>query len=522
MTEGTSQPSGPDLSNGVDLAQLADGAMLLGHVGAEAVLLARRGEEVFAIGATCTHYGGPLSQGLLVEDTVRCPWHHACFSLRTGETTRPPALNPVTCWSVERKGSVVYVREKGEPAPIVAPLPVSSTSGSIVILGGGAAGSGAAETLRREGYSGRIVMVSADASAPYDRPNLSKDYLAGNAPEEWIPLRSPEFYRERGIELHLGARAAAIDRGGRHLQLEDGSRYSYDTLLMATGADPVRLPVPGNDLPHVHYLRSLADSRAIIRQAAAAQSAVVIGASFIGLEVAASLRARKIEVHVVAPEAIPMERIMGPEIGGFVRMTHEDRGVQFHLGTTVAAIDRHNVTLQTGEKLTADLVVVGIGVRPAIGLAEKAGLEIDRGVVVNEYLETSDPRIFAAGDIARWPDPRSGGSIRVEHWVVAQRQGQSAARNMLGRREPFDAVPFFWSMHYDVPILYIGHAEKWDAIEMDGRLEEKNCRVTYRRDSRVLAVATIGRDLDSLRAEFELERGPPPKDQRVKQNELKP
>ena len=264
MTEGTSQPGGPDLSNGLDLAQLADGAMLLGHVGPEAVLLARRGEEVFAIGATCTHYGGPLSEGLLVEDTVRCPWHHACFSLRTGETTRPPALNPVTCWRVERKGGVVFVREKREPAPIAAPLPVSSTSGSIVILGGGAAGSSAAETLRREGYSGRIVMVSADSSAPYDRPNLSKDYLAGNAPEEWIPLRSPEFYREHGIELHLGARAAAIDRAGRHLQLEDGSRYSYDTLLMATGADPVRLPVPGSDLPHVHYLRSLADSRAII------------------------------------------------------------------------------------------------------------------------------------------------------------------------------------------------------------------------------------------------------------------
>ena len=322
----------------------------------------------------------------------------------------------------------------GSHAPVAAPRPAASASGSIVILGGGAAGNSAAETLRREGYTGRIVMLSADASVPCDRPNLSKDYLAGNAPEEWVPLRPPEFYREHGIELHLGARVTAIDRAGRHLQLEDGSGHDYDRLLIATGADPVRLNLPGGDLPHVHYLRSLADSRAIIAQTATARCAVVIGASFIGLEVAAALRARQLEVHVVAPEAIPMERVMGAEIGGLVRTIHEQHGVHFHLGTTVTAIDPQSVTLKTGEKLAADLVVVGVGVRPALGLAEKAGLEIDRGVVVDQYLRTSDPSIFAAGDIARWPDPHSGENIRVEHWVVAQRQGQTAARNMMGRR----------------------------------------------------------------------------------------
>lgn len=506
MSEGQAQPGGPDLAEGLSLGQLADGGMLLGHVRDEPVLLARRGENVFAIGATCTHYGGPLAQGLMIGDTVRCPWHHACFSLRTGEALRPPALKPVACWRVERQGARIVVREKRMAAPKATPLAAARAPRSVVILGGGAAGNSAAETLRREGYAGRIVMLSADLSIPYDRPNLSKDYLAGTASEDWIPLRSPEFYRDHGIELHLGARAAMIDTQKRDIGLDDGGRHPYDTLLIATGAEPVRLDLPGSHLPHVHYLRSLADSRAIIKQTEAAQRAVVIGASFIGLEVAASLRARKLEVHVVAPDSIPMERVMGREIGGLVRKIHEEHGVQFHLGTTATSIDEKNVNLKTGETLAADLVVVGIGVRPALGLAETAGLAIDRGVAVDEYLETSIPGIFAAGDIARWPDRHTGDKIRVEHWVVAERQGQIAARNMLGHREPFHAVPFFWSMHYDVSILYVGHAEKWDNIQIEGRVEAKDCRVTYRRAGRVLAVVTIGRDVESLRAEAELER----------------
>ena len=505
MSADQSQPSGPDLALGVPLAELADGAMLLGHVGDDAVLLARNGDEIFAVGATCTHYGGPLAEGLLVGDTVRCPWHHACFSLRTGEALRAPALNPVSCWRVERQGDKVLVREKAAAAVKPAPTAGADVPESIVILGGGAAGESAAEMLRREGYTGSIAMVSADSSAPYDRPNLSKDYLAGNAPEEWIPLRGADFYRDHGIDLRLGARAAAIDPAQRAVQLEDGSRLAYDALLIATGADPVRRDLPGGDLPHVHYLRSLDDSRAIIKKAESARRAVVIGASFIGLEVAASLRARKLEVCVVAPEAIPMERIMGREIGGLVRRMHEEHGVEFRLGATVGSVGDTSVTLASGETLPADLVVIGVGVRPAVGLAERAGLATDRGVVVDEYLQTSAPGIFAAGDIARWPDPHTGERIRVEHWVVAQRQGQTAARNMLGRKERFDAVPFFWSMHYDVPILYVGHAEAWDEVEIDGEVEAKDCRATYRRAGRTLAVATIGRDAESLRAEVALE-----------------
>jgi NADPH-dependent 2,4-dienoyl-CoA reductase/sulfur reductase-like enzyme len=269
----------------------------------------------------------------------------------------------------------------------------------------------------------------------------------------------------------------------------------------------VRLELPGGDFPHVRYLRSLSDCRTIVEAAKTAQKAVVIGASFIGLEVAASLRSRNMEVHVVAPESVPMERILGREIGSLVRSIHEEHGVRFHLGTTASSIDRAAVTLKTGETIAANLVVVGVGVRPNLSLAEKAGLAVDRGITVNEYLETSISGVFAAGDLARWPDPHTGERIRVEHWVLAERQGQTAGRNMLGKRERFDAVPFFWSMHYDMPILYVGHAEKWDSTEIDGRVESKDCRVAYRLGGRTLAVATIGRDLESLRAEFELERG---------------
>jgi 3-phenylpropionate/trans-cinnamate dioxygenase ferredoxin reductase subunit len=348
-------------------------------------------------------------------------------------------------------------------------------------------------------------MLSADASRPYDRPNLSKDYLAGTAQADWIPLRTPEFYAENGIDLKTGARVTAIDAAAHTVSLADGGRISYGALLLATGAEPVRLQVPGATLPHVHVLRSLADSEALIARAESARRCVVVGASFIGLEVAASLRARGIEVHVVAPETRPMERVMGAAIGDAIRWIHESHGVRFHLGATVNAIGNDSVTLSTGERLDADLVVVGIGVRPELALATQAGLAIERGVSVDQYLETSVPGIYAAGDIARWPDPRSGRNIRVEHWVVAERQGQAAARNMLGLKQPFDAIPFFWSQHYDTVISYVGHAEQWDRLEVDGDPAAHDTAVTFWHQDKKLAVATIGRDLDSLRAELAFE-----------------
>jgi apoptosis-inducing factor 3 len=502
-----SKPSGPDLAQGIPLDQLADGAMLGGHVGEEPVLLARSGNEFRAIGSTCSHYGGPLADGLLVDDTVRCPWHHACFSLRTGEAIGAPAFNPMPCWRVEQRDGKAFVREKIEPDARRRPSKAPDTDGKrVVIVGGGAAGFATAEMLRREGFAGSITLLSSDDAAPYDRPNCSKDYLAGNAPEDWIPLKPAEFYREHSIEVALGADVTAIDAKARQVTLAGGRNVAFDTLVLATGAEPVRLDIPGASEPHVHVLRSLADARAIIANAKNAKHAVVIGASFIGLEAAASLRARELEVHVVAPERLPMERVLGREFGDFIRALHEERGVVFHLEDTATAIDGKNIKLKSGATLAADLVVVGVGVRPRTQLAERAGLTIDRGVVVNEYLETSAAGIYAAGDIARWPDPHTGEHLRIEHWVVAERQGQAVARNILGQRQRFADVPFFWSQHYDLPINYIGHAEKWDKLEIEGDIEARDCLVRYRRDGKVLAVASIYRDLDNLKAEWEMSR----------------
>jgi apoptosis-inducing factor 3 len=502
MAETSNKLEGPDFEKGCEIKKVRDGEMLLGHAFGEPVLVAKRGDQLFAIGATCTHYGGPLAKGLMVDCTVRCPWHHARFDLRTGEAIAAPALNDVACYQIEKRDDRFFVTGKIDKKPTRKP---KSSPASVVIVGAGAAGGAAAEMLRREGYDGPVTMIGADEFLPYDRPNLSKDYLAGTAPEEWIPLRPPEFYREQRIETFISTTITKIDPKTKQVTLSDGRSLDYGALLLATGASAVHLRILGDDLPHVCYLRTLADSQRIIDKAKHAKRAVVIGASFIGLEVAWSLRERKVEVAVVGKESLPLEKVLGSDLGNLIRETHEANGVKFHLGRTPTAIREKSVQLDDGTTLDCDLVVVGIGVRPNTALAEKAGIATDDGVLVNESLETNVPGIFAAGDIARWPDPRAG-RIRVEHWVVAQRQGQTAARNILGAREPFVVPPFFWSNHFDLHIRYVGHGSAADHASVAGDLNAKKASVTFRDGERLTAVAGIGRDLENLKAELALER----------------
>lgn len=500
-----SELSGPDFSMGLPLAELPAEGMLIGHVDNERVLLVRSGEEIFAVSPHCTHYQGPLAEGLVVGSTIRCPWHHARFDLSTGEAVHAPAIDPIGCWDVERRDGLILVGNKRARQKAKQRVAAAGAPEKIVIVGGGAAGFAAAEMLRRRGYQGSLIMLSSEASLPCDRPNLSKDYLAGIIPFEYVPLKDERFYAENNIDMRLGRPVLELDLDARRVVIA-GEAIGYDRLLLATGAEPVRLAVPGADQANVHALRSLADCQAIIEAAKSARRAVVIGASFIGLEVAAALRHRELAVHVVAPDKVPMERVLGRDMGSFIRRLHEEHGVVFHLENKVRAIDGKAIRLETGETIDADLVIAGIGVRPRLELAERAGLKLDRGVVVDQFLETSRPGVYAAGDIARWPDSYSGENIRVEHWVVAERQGQTAALNMLGQRTPFVDAPFFWSQHYDVPINYVGHAESWDEITIDGDIMSKDCLLRFRKNGRVAAVASIFRDLDSLRAELMMER----------------
>jgi NADPH-dependent 2,4-dienoyl-CoA reductase/sulfur reductase-like enzyme/nitrite reductase/ring-hydroxylating ferredoxin subunit len=500
---GTAEASGPDFSAGMKLDDIAEGSTMAGRVGDEAVLLSRFDGELFAVSGTCTHYGGALAEGIDTGESVRCPLHHACFSLRTGEVHRAPALDPLDRWKVEVEGELAFVRKK-----MTEPLPQQRATTDvrrIVIIGGGAAGLSCANELRKRGYTGAITMLSADHDPPCDRPNLSKDYLAGNAPEEWIPLRQDDWYRDNDIDLRLGTEVTSIDPGARTVVCSSGERVPFDRLLLATGAEPNRLSTPGFDGDNVFTLRSLADARAIVGRAKKGARAVVIGASFIALEAAASLRHRGVEVDVIAPEQVPFEKALGRDLGNFFKQLHEKNGVRFHLGLTPASFDGRSVEISNGEGIEADFVLVGVGVRPRIQLAEAAPLATGNGVLVDCYLESSAPGIYAAGDIAAFRDPFTGEPTRIEHWVVAERQGQVAAANMLGIKEPFDSAPFFWTEQYGVTVRYVGHASQPQDIKIEGDLHECDAAVHYRQDGRQRATATLNRDRANLEAELELE-----------------
>lgn len=503
MAQADTAAPGPDLAKGVALSDLPASGVLAGHVDGAPVLLSRHDDGIFAVSGACTHYGAPLAEGLVVDGEIRCPWHHACFSLKTGMALKAPAFTALAAWRVEIVNDNVFVRASEDAIDTPSNAASARTDPErIVIIGGGAAAFAAAERLRGLGFNGSLTMLSADADAPCDRPNLSKDYLAGTAPEDWIPLQPATFYADRRIDLRLACEVVAIETGARSVLTRSGERFGYDRLLIATGAEPVRLATPGFERTNVFVLRSLADARAIIAATANASSVALIGAGFISLEAAGALRTRGLDVHVVARDEVPMARVFGREFGSFITALHQAHDVQFHLQSAAANFDGKVLTLDDGTRIPADLVIVGVGVKPRVELAAAAGLAVQDGILVDGNLQTSITGIYAAGDVARY---RHGPDlVRIEHWVHAQRLGQVAAANMLGAHQVFDDVPFFWTHHFGLDLRHTGHADRWDEVRIDGTPSEHDCTARFFRNGTLLAATSIGRDLENLSIEARL------------------
>lgn len=483
-------------------SELGEGEMKEVSAGGARVLLARVGEEFHAVGATCPHYGAPLVDGALCGTRVVCPWHHACFDVTTGDLLEPPALDALPRYEVRVEAGRVLARVPCEAEDRRTPRMCArgdSDPRQFVILGAGAAGYAAAQTLREDGFRGRVVVITREDRAPYDRPNLSKDYLQGHAEPEWMPLRPDEFYKRFDIELLCEREVTRVEAASKTITFEGGGTQSYDALLVATGGSTRRLNIPGSDLKNICLLRGFSDADSIIQTAERSSHAVVVGASFIGMETAASLRERGLDVTVVAPSREPFEATLGKEIGALFRRVQEARGVRFKLGSIVYRFEGTNhveaVVLDGGERIAADMVVLGVGVRPATTMLEGVALHEDGGVIVDEHMRAADG-LYAAGDIACFPYARTGERVRIEHWRTAQQQGRVAAHNMAGMPTAFDGVPFFWTRQFDAGLLYLGHASAWDEVVYVGDVPAQDFLAFYLKGGRVLAVAGMNRDRD--------------------------
>ncbi len=481
------------------LSDLAEGKPLGVEVDDTTVLLVKLGETIHACGGKCTHYGAPLKDGLRTGHVITCPWHNARFDVRTGRMVEPPALDGTGGYEVKVEGEDVLVGPKTKPPG----PPVRAGAGqTFAIVGAGAAGNACAETLRREGFDGRVLLITAEPDRPYDRPNLSKAYMAGEADPSWIPLRDKDFYAKHRIELMTERRVAALDPKAMTLTFEDGETLAFDRVLVATGGVPRDLDIPGTDLEGYFLLRSLADANRILEALEGARKAVILGAGFIGLEVAAALRQRDVNVALVAPEEVPMAHIFGEEVGRWMAARHADQGVDLHLGTRPKAVRGDGkvsgVVLEDGTELEANLVIAGTGIRPAVDVLEGTDLVKDGAVPVDNRLQTPAEGVFAAGDIAVVPDPNTGEPRRIEHWVVAERQGSHAARTMLGSRDPYTAVPFFWTRQYGSSLQYTGFAEAFDRTAARGRIEDGDFVVGYYQGGTLRAAAGAGRSTEII------------------------
>ncbi|BAU63662.1 putative rubredoxin reductase [Stanieria sp. NIES-3757] len=484
---------------------LRDGQMQQIPVDDSQILLAKIKGKFYATGAFCTHYGAPLAKGVLHGERVVCPWHNACFKMTNGNLQEPPALDNLPSFPVRIEGENVLVKlpEKISDGctPKMSNYDPEKDRRVFVILGAGSAGSAAAETLRQEGFQGKIILISQEANLPYDRTKLSKNYLQGKASEDSLPLRSCEFYQEYEIELRFGQPVTKVDTFTKTITLADNATFTYDALLVATGGKARKLNVPGSDLDNVFTLRQVEDAQHILNTVKQAKQAVIIGSSFIAMEAAASLRQQGIEVTVVSPSSVPFAKILGEEVGKMFQQLHEEKGVKFYLKTKVTELQGNGkvatVVLDNGERIDTDLVLVGIGVEPITDYLIGVELAEDRSIPVSEYLQAAAPDLYAAGDIATFPYAPIGKPTRIEHWRLAAQHGRIAAYNMVNPRPTkFDSIPFFWSGQYDLKLRYVGHATEWDQVVIDGDLKEQKFLAFYVKDRRILAVAGCGRDRD--------------------------
>lgn len=494
-------------------SSMKDGEMRQVAVGETDVLLVRRNDRFYALHAFCSHYGAPLAGGALSGDRIVCPWHHSCYHAPSGYQMEPPGLDSLETYEVRVEGDDVIVRVPDETGGTRIVEMTGRRPGderTFVVLGGGAAGEYAAEALREKGFGGRVILITREAETPYDRPNCSKEYLQGEAPEEWMFLRNSDFYRERDIERLHGRTVSELDAAAKTLTFEDGERMRFDGIILCTGGVPRILDVPGRDLSGVFLLRSYQDAKTLMRAGEAASRVVVVGASFIGMEVAFSLSKLGVDdVTVVAPENVPFARPFGERVGKMVQSIHEENGVAFRLGRNVNAFRGNGtvseVALDDGSTIGADLVVVGIGVRPATDFIKGLDLAEDGAVIVDEQLRALDG-IYAAGDIAQFPDWRTNRRIRVEHWRLACQHGRLAGYNLAGVEQPYRNVPYFWTAHFGTSIRYVGHASSWDDIIYDGMPEDREFIAFYVEDDQVLAACGTGRDAEMAAIEELLRR----------------
>ncbi|MEH2168682.1 MAG: FAD-dependent oxidoreductase [Nostoc sp.] len=494
-----------------NINDLNDGEMQQVSVGETEILLSRIDGKFYAVGAHCSHYKAPLAEGVLSGHHVVCPWHNAYYDVTTGDQQEPPGLDALSCYKVRIEGENVIVsvpeETKGLRSPTMAQFDPNVDGRTFAILGAGAAGVHAAETLRVAGYQGRIVMITQDNKLPYDRTKLTKDYFIGKTSAEEMPLRSPDFFKEHAIEVLLNKRVEQVQTTNKTIAFTDSDAgtssdsLTYDALLIATGGKPRQLDIPGADLQNILTLRSFNDTDRILTTIKQKGQAVVIGSSFIGMETAAGLSQHGLQVTVVSPDSVPFKKTLGEEIGKLFQQVHEENGVSFKFGRKAVQFEGSDkveaVILDNGDRLKADIVIVGIGVQPATDFLQGIDLHPkDGSVVVDEYLRAADG-IYAAGDIAHYPDWRTNESIRVEHWRIAAQQGRIAAQNMTGKAVKFKGLPLFWTMQFDFPLRYIGHAQSWDEIIVDGDLQKQEFIAFYLKNNQVLAVATSHQDTET-------------------------